>query len=512
MKKSIFLLFIIIFSSLVFGLVLKGIKGNPTADSMKGIVEFSLRDRGRFMLTQNLVEKHSFKLTREQADLAAPDVGYYNGNWYELYPPGISILSIPFYLIGLHFNLSLLFTFLMGAIFALGNIVLIFLIARNIFKLSYWQSTLSGLIFAFASTSLGYNTSLFQHSETAFFIISGFYAVYKYKLNKKFGFLWGLYVWLIYGFAIFCDYPNLLLMLPVMIYFLLSSIVMSKKIEGKYTFSIRLSIIFTFLLFLSTTLLHGYYNKVNFGSWTRISGSLVGYREGIQNILDNNDTPEINKEIDSRVKDPTTFFNENKFIKGINVLLFSIDRGLFVYTPIFIFGLFGIFVSFFKKKIDLEKSILILLVVVTVFFYSSFGDPWAGFSFGPRYLIPVMPIFAIYTSYFLSRARFKILSRVTAFILIAYSSAVALVGALTTNAVPPSIEAVNLKSKYGIPFNINLIKQDKSLSIVYNSFFRSEISLTKYYIIIYSLVMLIFFIVLFILPRFEKEGTQEQYD
>lgn len=507
MKNFLACLFLIIIGTTIYGLVIKGTTGNPTANDLKGISEYSLRDRGRYILTQNLVENRSFALNREQADLAAPDAGYYKGNWYLLYPPGLSVLAVPFYITGHYFNLSQLFTFSMGIFFAIGSLLFIFLVSREILKLPFWASIFASLVFGFGSTSLSYVTSLFQHHATAFLIISGFYAVYQYKIQKKWSFLWAIYVWFGFGLAIFIDYPNAVLLLPVMVYFLLTSLELIKQ-ESHYKLKLRPSIILTSVFFVGIMCLHGYFNSVSFGGWTKLSGSLTGYREGVDKSLDQG-TYDLDSKRFSEIqaqKNPSNFISENKLIRGLGTLLFALDRGLLIYNPIFILGIFGMFYAFYN--ISLEKSILIALVFVNLFFYSSWGDPWGGWAFGPRYLIPAMPLLAVFVGYFLYNFKYKLVSKITALFIFIFSAAVSLLGALTSNAVPPKLEAIPLKVKYGIPFNMQSLSEGKTNDFAFNYFFHNYLTLTQYWYVILGIMILVAILVIFILPVIEKKYHQ----
>jgi hypothetical protein len=499
LKSSSAVILIIISSAIIFGLTLKGELGNVTAYDMKDTPEYSLRDRGRYLLIENLMQKHSFALNRQQADLAAPDAGYYNGNWYLLYPPGISLLALPFYELGSHYNLSQVASFSMAGVFSIGNLIFIFLIARQIVKLPVWASIFAALTFGFASDALGYSTNLFQHFITVFFIVSGFYAVYRYKIHRRWGFLWGFYVWLAYGLTIFVDYPNALLMLPVIVYFILAALSFTRD-DGKYRVKIRISIILTSILFLGVMAVHGYYNQVNFGGWTKLSGSLVGYREGVDTILDQGGNVQDIKSLGQK-KNLATAFRESYFVNGIYELLFAYDKGLFVYSPVFIFGFLGMLLAAIKKQITLEIGILIAIFLTTLFLYASWGDPYGGWSFGPRYLIPGIPPLAIFVSYWLVKVPFyKVANWVAVILLYSYSVAVAVLGAITTNVVPPKIEAVVLHQPYGLDYNFQYIMQGKTNGFAFNYFFNNHFSLINYYFLVLSIVLGFSFFVLVVLP------------
>lgn len=507
MKNLFALLFLTLIGSILFFATLRGVPGNPPAGSIKNNLDqvtqpFELSpERGRFLLTQNLSEHHSFALSNEQANAAFPDVGYYKDKYYIFFAPGISLFALPFYNLGLQYNLSQVFSFSLVTIFSVLNLLFIFLIARHMMKLPIWAGLLASLIYGFGSIGWSYSGTLYQHQHTAFFIISSFYAVWQYKLHKKWGFIWGAFIWINYSLAILVDYPNVILMLPVMIYFLLVSLNFRKD-KDKYRLSIRLSIIVTSVFFVIISLLHGYYNYQNFGGWTKLSGGLVGYKTIKENKLDQGNLDNNIKKINDleHKKNPANFFSEYDLVTSSNELLIALDKGLFVFNPIFLLGIGGIIYA--CKKLTLEMTVMIALIVVNLFLYSSWGDPWGGWAFGPRYLIPSMPLLALFVALFLVEVRYTLLMKIFAFVLLTFSIAVSLLGALTTNAVPPMIEAIYLKSKYGFVYNIDFLTQNRSSSFVYNTYLRHQLTLLQYYEVILGMVIVIVFIILFVIPLF----------
>ena len=106
--------------------------------------------------------------------------------------------------------------------------------------------------------------TLYQHQATAFLVLSGFYFAWYFKRAGRWSWLAASYVWLAYAVGILIDYPNALLMAPVMIYFVLSSFNLSKTVS-KYRLSFRPVIIIASITFFAVTLWHGYYNQSNFG-------------------------------------------------------------------------------------------------------------------------------------------------------------------------------------------------------------------------------------------------------
>ena len=507
MKTFLSIIFIFIVGVVLYSLILRGIYSNPQGSSIKNNLDQATKpfelspERGRYILTMSLAENRSFALSRQLADAADPDVGYHEGRFYIFFPPGVSVLALPFYNLGKNYNLSQVGSFFTIAIFAILNLILIFKIARDIFKLPFSISLISSIIFGFASTSWSYAITLYQHHVTTFAILSIFYSAYLFKKAKKWNWIFAGYNWFVYGMALFLDYPNLFLLAPAMLYFLINSFFYSVK-SKEITVGLKKQILITSALFIGSILLHGYYNQINFGSWKKVSGSLAGIRRvKEQEKLKNLNKDKALAEISSK-KDVTGFFKEEDLPHGFAILLFSRDRGLFLYAPIFVLALLGIYSI--RKRINLEIGILLGLVGINLLLYSSWGDPWGGWAYGSRYLIPSMAVLSIFVGIWLNNARHKITASFATFLLFAYSSFIALLGALTTNQVPPKVEADFLKMKYNFLLNWDYFIDGKSGSFVFNEFASKYMNLQQYFLLIYTPLILIVFALIFIVPLFEN--------
>lgn len=510
MKKIFTLSVISIFCIFIYLLTLRGIYGNPQVGMIKNNLDqvtkpFELSpERDRYILILSLTQNKSFALTKELADAAYPDTGYYKGKYYIYFPPGISLLALPLFKLGSIYNLSQVGAYLTITIFAFLNIIFLYKISRKILKLSFWSSILVPLIFAFGSTSWSYAGTLYQHHVSTFLIISSFYFVWKFRKHTRWSWFWALLVWINFGYGIWVDYPNALLMLPVMIYFFLSSFTLN-KMSNAIKISFQFLSIITSLVFIILIAIHGYYNYVNFGDWKRVSGSLIGVKKIEESQLLKTATGSATIAFLQEQKQLVNFFREDKIANGFYTLTVAIDRGLFLYSPIFILALLGILYSLRKK--NLEIAILLSTIAVNFFLYSSWGDPWGGWAFGPRYLIPSMAILSIFIGVFLHEVKHKIISRIITFILFLYSSAVALLGALTTNQVPPKVEADYLHMKYNFFLNWDYFMHGKSSSFIFNQYASKYINLQQYFLLIWGVLIIIVIITLFILPLFEKHES-----
>ncbi len=506
-KLNLLIIFFIFILSMYI-LSLRGIPGNITPSEIKGNLDqtsqpFELSpERGRFILTMSLAENKSFALTKELADAAFPDVGYFQGRFYVFFAPGISIMALPFYTLGKYINLSQVATFFFISIFASLTAILLYKISKEIFKFPTWLALFVPLIFAFGTTSWSYAITLYQHHLTTFFIVSSFYATWLYRKKTKLSSLLPLWIWLAYALAISIDYPNAILMLPIMIYFAMSAFSFT-TIKDKFNISLRLSAIAGSIVFIIIISLHAFYNYANFGDWKRLSGSLIDYRTIIAHkiSLSNPDTSAI-KNLQNQ-KSPIGFFTEEHLPSSNTTLLFSKDRGLFFYMPIFVLAIAGFWTI--RKHINTEIAILLALVATNVVLYSSWGDPWGGWAFGPRYLIPSMASLSIFVGLWLNSGKINIWKNIITFILFAYSCAISLLGALTTNAVPPKVEATYLHSKFNFLLNYDQLLNNISGSYFYNQYASHIMSLIQYYCIMLSLILCIAFVLLFIIPKVRNE-------
>jgi hypothetical protein len=109
-----------------------------------------------------------------------------------------------------------------------------------------------------------------------------------------------------------------------------------------------------------------------------------------------------------------------------------------------------------------------------------------------------MAILSIFLAIFLTYVK-SLWLKLSTFILISFSSAIALLGAITGNSVPPKIEGVYLNAKYNFLQNLEWIYQDKSGSFVYKTLIHGHLSVLEYATILY-VALLFLFLVLLLVP------------
>ncbi len=491
-----------------YALTLRGVAGNPSPKDLLLLEDhgepFELSpERGRYAHVVSLSENKSYALNKDLADFVYPDVGYHDGRFYSFFAPGMSYMAIPFYLIGQKFGLAQVGTFAFVSFIALMGLLTLYKICRNIMGMRVWSSLFSVLTFGMATTSWSYAITLYQHHVTLFFMLMGFYAAWKFKnsLGIK-SWLWGSVVWGCYALAITVDYPNIILLLPVMLYFMISSFEL-KTSPFAHKISFRSAFVFSCLLFVAITALHLNHNQREFGNWRKLSGELTSYKTVVEENLTN--APDIEQAVEDLKgeKNAIKFFSEENLPLGLSILTFSTDRGLYLFSPILLLAFFGIWKL--GKGFKIEHAAILMLVLVNIFLYGSWGDPWGGWAFGPRYLIPTMAWAAVFVGYWFDGPKPAIWKRLIAFVLFGYSLAVAILGAMTSNAVPPKIEAIALKTDYNFIGNYKNLVDGLSGSYMYNHYLARHITLFEVGLLSFWAILFITAAILFIMPRYEND-------
>lgn len=296
-------------------------------------------------VSKSIIEKHNFAINCSFGEKAK------DGNCYSRYGILTSIVILPFILMNNLFKTDF-FIFLVNPLITAGLGVLIFLFLKRL-KFNDLHAVFGSFLLSFCTFSLAYSRTLFSEPLLIFLIFATFYRVF-FKKNAA---LAGLF----FGFA-FLTKTTAVLMLPsIFLYFFL--IHDAKKI---------IKFIFIFLFFL---LLFFLYNFARFG-----------------NIL-NTGYPGVSFDM--------------SILSGLSYFLFSTGGSIFLYQPFIVFFLFGFF--YFKKdnfKVFLTLTVFALIFIIA---HSIYSIPSGGWSWGPRLLYPILPVFVIITMYFWRENRNKLL-------------------------------------------------------------------------------------------------------
>jgi hypothetical protein len=83
--------------------------------------------------------------------------------------------------------------------------------------------------------------------------------------------------------------------------------------------------------------------------------------------------------------------------------LISVNRGLFIYSPVLIFAVWGYYLLYKSDTVGKNlKSVLLLFlpcIAGTILIYCAYTPWFGGWCFGPRYLTGFLPVLAIFTGY-----------------------------------------------------------------------------------------------------------------
>jgi hypothetical protein len=81
--------------------------------------------------------------------------------------------------------------------------------------------------------------------------------------------------------------------------------------------------------------------------------------------------------------------------KGAAGLLLSPNRGLFIFTPIALLGIIGLVRSFRRLREEPHLPMLAIAAMAHFLLISGYAEWIGGWSFGPRYMVDVLPILAL---------------------------------------------------------------------------------------------------------------------
>lgn len=92
-----------------------------------------------------------------------------------------------------------------------------------------------------------------------------------------------------------------------------------------------------------------------------------------------------------------TFGTNPHFLEALAGTLISPSRGLFIFSPILLLSVFGVFLKIKKKQFYLLDYCLIGVIILHWIGMSSYSGWWGGHAIGPRYFTDMLP----YLMYFL---------------------------------------------------------------------------------------------------------------
>ena len=484
-----------LFCAFILMLSLRGYSGNPTVQLLNtkrwqdnGPFELS-PERGRFALLYSIVEDHSFQFSNAIGLFARPDVGISKGRYVSLFAPLLSFVVIPGYEIGKSLGISQVGTFAVIALFALFNFLLIRSIAIRL-GANRLAATLGAFVFLFATPGFAYAVNLYQHQISTFLILLSIWSLLKSE-NA-----WSLILtFFLCSLAIPLDYPNLFFLFPIGFY-ALGRIISFEKIKNKLAVRMSLLKSLTPLIMIIPIIFFLWFNQVSFGNPFQLSGTLPAAKKApisgklTSTVLQAQSSSNATTNNSEAIR----FFQTRNILNGFYLHFVSPDRGIIYFTPVILLGVLGALLAY-KKKVRMVP-LFMAIIGANILLYSMWGDPWGGWAFGSRYLIPAYAILAIFIALLLTYWRKNILFLTIFLILFAYSAAVNTLGAITTSAMPPQVEVLALEKlsgvvqRYTYERNWEFLIAGNSKSFVFQTFAKKYMTSEEYFEILAGLIIL----------------------
>jgi hypothetical protein len=492
---------------LVLVLGVRGLPGQPNEQTINspiwkedGPLELS-PDRGRYALIYSLVENKSFSFSLPIAKFVTPDLGTKDGKFVSLFAPALSFATIPGYIVGKMFNHAQVGVFGQIALFGLANLVLIRSILLQL-GVSRTAGLLAGVSFLFATPAFAYAVSLYQHHLTTFLLLLSIFCI----LQRKQTIFNNALVWICIGFAVSVDYPNAVFFAPLGVYQLLKMVRINAS-ERKITFSLpKIAAVVALVLPIA---FFAWSNYRSYGNPLQLAGTV----ETVAGF-DTNDKPLTYSQVRQRKlleqsgkreqalsvdadeeKTAVGFFNTRKLLNGFLVLFWTPDRSTLIYAPLAVLAFFGLG-KLLKKHTQLTQ-LLVATILCIVLLYSMWGDPWGGWAFGARYLIPAYALAMIFLGVALYEYRRNYPFIILFFILLVYGVTVNSIGALSSSRNPPLPEVLALervsgvKQKYTFDRNLDFLKDNRSKSYLFQVVAKKHMHATDYLKIVIGLLVLV---------------------
>lgn len=486
-------LFVFVFGVLLFSL--RGLPGTLSHEDLNdhywtegGPFELS-PERGRFALIYSVIEDKSFTFALPIARFAAPDVGYYEGEYVSLFAPGVSFLALPGYMVGKMFGSTQVGSFAVISLFALLNLFLIRGIALKL-GASKTASTIGGLLFLFASPAFTYGVTLYQHHVSTALLLTGLYILVASKKS-----LWALIpIWFVCALSIPVDYPNAFFLAPIGIA-ALGRIFWKEETVQKVSLHLKPQAVLTLAGALIPILFFMWFNQQAYGNPLQLAGTVQQVKQ-----IDENGNPVQNATADrgdaSQNATTVKFFDPRSLVHGLYTLTISADRGIVTFAPVLLIGLFAL--PLIYKKHPETTALMLAIIGINLLLYGMWGDPYGGWAFGSRYLLPTYAMLAIMLSILLTNNRSKIIYGLV-LLLAVYSLSINTLGAITSSQNPPKTEAIPLGDitgrieKYSYDRNWEYLINQGSKSFVYNTLGKHYVSPVQYYYLVLGMVLIGFF-------------------
>lgn len=315
-----------------------------------------------FAVTENMVKFGRFTAGQPATGRELTPLGKrgVDGGWYSDKGIGISLLAAPLYWFALKvpgFGLSQT-VMLLNALLTAGSGTLLLLYTRRL-GYSLDISVVVALLFGLCTMTWVYSKYFFSDTPAGFSLLAAAYFLlcFKDRASTFYAALAGGFL----GLSVAIRGANLLAF-PLFLAYLFCVGRLRGGPGGSRPWGVVWRSLLAFSLpFLAYCLLVALYNHVRFGD-----------------VLDFGYPDEFNTPL----------------LMGLSAFLFSLDRSLFLYSPLLIASLVG--VPIFLRKHSNEGMIALSLAILYLFLYSKWDVFWAGPVWGPRYLIQIVPFLMLF--------------------------------------------------------------------------------------------------------------------
>ena len=517
-RNTLLAVIFIILCGIILALGLRGLSGNPTSEELNSRIwkedgPFELSpERGRYTLLYSVIEDKSLQFSRSLARFVTPDLSITpDGQFVSMFAPGLSFLIIPGYIAGKYLGAAPVGAFAVIAVFALLNIILIVKIAVQL-GANKIAASLGALTFAFATPAFAYAVTLYQHHISTFFILLSIYALWRWRN------WWSVsLVWFLCALAIVVDNPNFFLMLPIGIYALGRIIILKKESLGTRV-KVKLFGFLTLLIMIIPLGCFLWFNQASHGNPWQFPGTLPGIEKLDKSSSLLKEDPAVSQNPDNGANLPKEkramgFFETRNLLNGFYIHLLSPDRGIIRFTPVILLGIWGLTLLYRRNK--KAANLLVAIIGVNLLIYSMWGDPYGGWAFGSRYLIPGYAALAIGLTFVFTQGRKNIAILFIFLTLFSYSTWVNTLGAVTSNANPPKVEVLALEEitgqeeKYTYERNRDYLEQRGSKSFIWRVYLKDTLTARLYHKLIVGFIMAIaIFLLLNLWVSNDKEKSQ----
>jgi len=328
-----------------------------------------------FQVTQNIVEGNGIAINREEIIFPAQNPPFHpnsdeilittsavpgaDDRHYSKYGIGQSILAIPFYIAG-QFWENTLSTDSHAGIEGWTSRIWVSMVNPFILAITGWllfrfavELGFSAGTSRFVSVGAIFSTMMWPYAKThypqpavALLVLLAVYSAYKWRVREKASWLWLLST--ACGLAVMFRLSSVIIIPPLIVYLSLSK-TREKRWHWFFPMILCLGVGFAITAGL---------NSLRFGSPFE-----TGYHEVVF---------------------------DNPPLYGLYGLLFSPGKGIFFYAPILVLSLVAL-ITFFQDY-PAEGYLILGLWVCYIAFYSPYKYWTGGFNWGPRFLIPIIPL------------------------------------------------------------------------------------------------------------------------